>query len=81
MNKLDEILCEVFRMKFKELSDNLTMEDINNWDSLKHMELVVSIEEGIEILLKNIDYWRNAPVWTPETITEATRDWFKYLKK
>ena len=41
----------------------------------------VSIEEGIEILLKNIDYWRNAPVWTPETITEATRDWFKYLKK
>jgi UDP-glucose 4-epimerase len=39
----------------------------------------VSIERGVEILLKNIDAWRAAPVWTPDTIAEATRDWFRYL--
>ncbi len=39
----------------------------------------VSIEEGVAILLKNIDYWREAPVWTQETIAEATKDWFRYL--
>ncbi len=39
----------------------------------------VSIEEGVSEVLKNIDYWRNAPVWTPESIATATTDWFRYL--
>ena len=40
----------------------------------------VSIEKGISELLKNINYWKDAPVWTPETIAEETVDWFKFLK-
>lgn len=40
----------------------------------------VPIEEGIRILLDNIDYWRDAPVWTTDKIAEATADWFKFLK-
>jgi UDP-glucose 4-epimerase len=39
----------------------------------------VSIEEGVAELLKNIDYWRKAPVWTPESIAEQTKDWFEFL--
>ena len=39
----------------------------------------VSIEEGVRILLENIEYWRAAPVWTPDSIEVATRDWFRYL--
>ena len=39
----------------------------------------ISIEEGVEQVLANIDYWRDAPVWSPEQIEEATVDWFKYL--
>jgi len=39
----------------------------------------VSFEEGVNILLKNIDYWRSAPVWTPESINEATKEWFQFL--
>lgn len=30
-------------------------------------------------MLKNIDHWRHAPLWTPDSISAATRDWFKYL--
>ncbi len=41
----------------------------------------VSFEEGVGEILKNIDYWKDAPVWTPEAIGEATEDWFKYLGK
>lgn len=41
----------------------------------------VSFEEGVRLMLENIDYWREAPVWDPETIEEATRDWFAYLGK
>jgi len=39
----------------------------------------IDIESGIEIILREIDYWREAPVWTPDTIESATKDWFKYL--
>jgi UDP-glucose 4-epimerase len=39
----------------------------------------VTIEKGIEKILQHIDYWREAPVWTPDSIADATKDWFKYL--
>ncbi|MFA6434981.1 MAG: SDR family oxidoreductase [Elusimicrobiales bacterium] len=41
----------------------------------------VSFRDGVKEILKHIDYWRSAPLWTPENIAEATRDWFKYLGK
>ena len=40
----------------------------------------VSLEDGVAQLLNQIDYWRDAPVWTPETIQKATQTWFKLLK-
>ena len=39
----------------------------------------VSFEEGVSIMLKNIDFWKTAPVWNPDSIAEATRDWFRFL--
>ena len=41
----------------------------------------VSLEKGVATLLQNIDYWRKAPVWTPTTISKATKVWFKYLSR
>lgn len=41
----------------------------------------VSFEQGVKIMLEHIEDWRDAPVWTPEKITDATRDWFTYLSK
>ena len=38
-------------------------------------------EEGVKIMLEHIDYWREAPLWDPASIAEATKDWFKYLGK
>ena len=39
----------------------------------------IDIRQGIGMLLKNIDYWKNAPLWTPKSIKDATKNWFKYL--
>jgi UDP-glucose 4-epimerase len=39
----------------------------------------ISFEQGVQFLLGSIDDWRDAPVWEPCSIAEATRDWFKYL--
>ena len=32
-------------------------------------------------MLADIDYWRDAPLWDPESIAEATKTWFEYLGK
>ncbi len=39
-----------------------------------------SFEDGVAEMIRNIEYWRQAPVWTPESIKHATESWFKYLK-
>jgi len=39
----------------------------------------VSFEEGVQRMLASIESWRDAPVWTPESIGAATREWFQHL--
>ncbi len=39
----------------------------------------VSFEEGVATMLKHIQYWAKAPVWTPSSIQEATKEWFAHL--
>ena len=58
-----------------------TWADISKIKKYLGWEPTVSFEEGVERILDQIDYWKEAPVWTPETIKEATTDWFKYLVK
>ena len=39
----------------------------------------VSFEEGVGRMLKQIEYWREAPLWDPESIDKATKVWFDNL--
>ena len=39
----------------------------------------INFEEGVQRILDNIEYWRNAPLWDPETIAKATKTWFVML--
>ena len=39
----------------------------------------VSFEEGVGEMLRCIDYWREAPVWDPDSIERATQTWFATL--
>lgn len=39
----------------------------------------VSFEEGVKIMLENIEQWREAPVWDEASIAEATKEWFECL--
>ena len=49
--KLKEIIVELFEMKENAITDSLTMKDTDVWDSLKHMELIASIEDVFEVEL------------------------------
>jgi len=39
----------------------------------------VSFEDGVANIVANIDYWRNAPLWDPDSIAKATRTWFEFM--
>jgi UDP-glucose 4-epimerase len=39
----------------------------------------VSFEEGVGLMLRNMDQWSHAPVWDERSIATATRDWFENL--
>lgn len=51
MDKLNQILSTVFKISLEETSKNFGMKDINNWDSLSHMNLIVTIEDEFNIQL------------------------------
>lgn len=41
----------------------------------------VPFAEGVGLMMKEIDVWRDAPLWDPKSIEQATKTWFKYLGK
>ena len=49
-------MAELFDIKNEDIMDSLTMANTDGWDSLKHMELIVSIEQtfGIELTFEEI---------------------------
>ena len=57
MNKrLREVLSEVLGLRPSELKEDMSKEEIASWDSLKQMDLVMSLERhyGIELELDDI---------------------------
>jgi UDP-glucose 4-epimerase len=39
----------------------------------------IGFAEGVGVMRQNIEYWRDAPVWTASRIAEATSAWFRVL--
>jgi len=58
-----------------------TFADVARIESRLGWSAEVSFEEGVRRVLEQIDYWTEAPLWTPEKIEDATRDWFHYLDR
>jgi len=56
-----------------------TWADISKAKKLLNWQPKVSLEEGVRVLLDNINYWREAPVWDEKSIAVATKKWFEYL--
>ena len=40
---------------------------------------VVSFEEGVGRMTAEIENWRDAPLWDPASIEQATKTWFQYM--
>ena len=80
VNRLCELLGgEITHIPKRPGEPDCTFADTTKIEKALGWKAKVSFEEGVGKVLDNIDYWREAPVWTPDSIGEATEDWFKYL--
>ena len=41
----------------------------------------ISFEEGVNLMIKNLDDWKDAPLWDKDNIELATKTWFKFMSK
>jgi UDP-glucose 4-epimerase len=56
-----------------------TYADISKIKRVLQWKPKVRFEDGVAIMLKSIDQWGDAPLWTVDKIADATKDWFRYL--
>ena len=55
MERINQILADVFKISLEKSQENLGMNDIGNWDSLTHMGLIVAIEDEFAIEISGDD--------------------------
>tara|TARA_B100000315_G_scaffold219192_1_gene220971 strand:+ start:421 stop:1410 length:990 start_codon:yes stop_codon:yes gene_type:complete len=80
VNRLVELLGgDVVHIPKRPGEPDCTWADITKAKAQLDWEPKVSFEEGVNILLENIDYWKEAPVWDKKSISTATEKWFEYL--
>jgi UDP-glucose 4-epimerase len=56
-----------------------TFADTTHIQNQLKWEPQVTFNAGVQTMLDHIEYWREAPVWNPASIAEATAEWFEYL--
>ncbi len=82
VNRLVELLGgDVVHIPKRPGEPDCTYADVSRIRDLLGWSAEVPFEEGVGIMLDNIEYWRQAPVWTASSIETATRSWFKHLGK
>ncbi len=82
INKIIELLKykKRVRLPVRPGEPDKTLGSIKKIEKEIKWKAKVSISKGVEEMKKNIEYWKDAPLWTKNKIKTATKDWFKYLK-
>jgi acyl carrier protein len=47
--RIKNVMSVVFDVPVEEIKDNASHDSISNWDSLRHLNLVIALEEEFEI--------------------------------
>jgi UDP-glucose 4-epimerase len=81
INRLVELLGakEVIHIPKRPGEPDCTFADVSRIQREVGWRANVSFEDGVRRMLDHIDHWKDAAVWTPDSIAKATEGWFKYL--
>ncbi|MCG8701968.1 MAG: acyl carrier protein [Bacteroidales bacterium] len=55
MEEINNILKDVFKLSDQEILQDLTMENVERWDSITHMDMIVGIEDKTGVQLSGDD--------------------------
>ena len=80
INRVVELLeGEVVYIPKRPGEPDCTWANISKAQKLLNWHPKVSLEDGVKILLDDMNYWQDAPIWDESSIAKATEKWFKYL--
>lgn len=54
-DRIKNVMAAVFEVPVDEITDELSPDNVKSWDSLKHMNLVVALEEEFEITFSDVE--------------------------
>ena len=54
-NRIKNVLSAVFDIPVQEINDNSSTDTIDSWDSLKHMNLIIALEEEFNITIPDTE--------------------------
>ncbi len=80
VNKLVEILGgDVVYIPKRPGEPDCTWANIEKIQRVLGWRPTVPFDEGVRRMLADIELWRDAPLWDPESIARSTEKWFRYL--
>jgi UDP-glucose 4-epimerase len=80
VNNLVEILGgDVVYIPKRPGEPDCTWANIDKITTLIGWRPKVAFEDGVRRMLADIELWRDAPLWDPNSIAHATEKWFRYL--
>ena len=80
INRLVELLGgEVELIPRRPGEPDCTWADITKIKTDLGWQPCVNFEDGVALILADIEYWRAAPLWDSKSIAEATQGWFDTL--
>ena len=51
--RIRQVLASVFNVDISKIDENSSPDNIDNWDSLHHMKLVLALEEEFDVQLED----------------------------
>jgi UDP-glucose 4-epimerase len=80
VNRLVELLGgEVIYVPKRPGEPDCTFANIAKIQKLLDWQPKVPFKDGVARMLVDIERWRDAPLWEPASIAQATETWFRYL--
>jgi UDP-glucose 4-epimerase len=81
VNRLVELLeGPVITIPKRPGEPDCTFADVSKIAAKLGWKAKVPFEEGVKRILAHIEDFRDAPLWEPASIQQATKTWFQYLK-